>query len=85
MAVENEVLTERVGTLERRVNNHSGRMDKAEQVLAGHDIAINNICKYQDKQNGSLQRLEDRFNSFYAMLFVSLLGMVANLVLTIFK
>lgn len=78
-----EVLSERVDTLGRRVNDHSGRIDKVEQTQAEYGKEIDNLCKYQDKQNGSLLRLESRFNGFYNMLFVALLGMIANIVLTL--
>lgn len=80
-----EVLAERVDSISRRVNNYSERIDRVEQTLAAHDRDIDNLCKYQNKQNGSLQRLEDRFNGFYAMLFLSLLGLAANLLLTLLK
>lgn len=83
MADSTEVLTEKVDTLGRRVNDHSGRIDKLEQGQAEHGKEIDHLCKYQEKQNGSLLRLESRFNGFYNMLFVALLGMVANIVLTV--
>lgn len=84
MTDSTEVLTERVDTLGRRVNNHSERIDKVEHAQAEHGKEIDNICKYQDKQNGSLLRLEARFNGFYNMLFVAMLGLLANIALTIF-
>ena len=83
MAESVEVLTERVDTINRRVNDHSRRIDKTEQVQAEHGKEIDSICKYQDKQNGSLLRLESRFNGFYNMLFVAILGLLANIVLTV--
>ena len=82
---DNDVLAERVASINRRVDSHSERMDRAEQTLAAHDRDINNLCKYQAKQNGSLQRLEDRFDRFYAMLFLALLGLAANLLLTVLR
>ena len=84
MADSTEVLTEKVDTLGRRVNDHSKRIDKAEQVQAEHGKEIDGICKYQDKQNGSLLRLESRFNGFYNMMFLAMLGLLANIVLTVF-
>lgn len=51
--------------------------------MAEHSVTLKNVSAYQDKQNGSLQRLEDRFNGFYTMLFLSLLGMAVNLVVTL--
>ena len=85
MADSAEVLTEKVDTLGRRVNDHSRRIDKTEQTQAKQGQEIEGICKYQDKQNGSLLRLENRFNGFYNMLFVTLLGLLANIVLTVLK
>lgn len=85
MADSLEVVSEKVDTLGHRVNDHSRRIDKAEQVQAKQGQEIEGICKYQDKQNGSLLRLENRFNGFYNMLFVTLLGLLANIVLTVLK
>lgn len=85
MADSLEVVSEKVDTLGRRVNDHSKRIDKTEQTQAKQGQEIESICKYQDKQNGSLLRLEARFNGFYNMLFVTLLGLLANIVLTVLK
>ena len=83
MADSLDVVSEKVDTLGRRVNDHSRRIDKVEQEQTGQGKEIEGICKYQEKQNGSLLRLEGRFNGFYNMLFVAILGLLANIVLTV--
>lgn len=71
--------------IEQRVSKIEDMLGQGAKTMAIHEAKIQSICAYQDKQNGSLQRLEDRFNSFYHLLIVSLLGMVANLVITLYR
>lgn len=75
----------RIDKVEARQDAVDMRLEQGGKTMAGHEIKLRMLCDYQDKQNGSLQRLEDRFNSFYNLLIISLLGMVANLVITIVR
>lgn len=80
-----EAVVERYTGEERRQNGEWQRLVECAQTLAIHEEQIKNIRNYQTKQNGSLQRLEDRFNSFYHLLLLSLLGMMANLIITLVR
>jgi len=61
------------------------RLAEGAKTIHGHKITLENVTAYQGKQNGSLQRLEDRFNSFYNLLMVALLGMAANLIISLVR
>ncbi len=78
-----EVFAERVDTLGRRVSSHSERLDELDKVQAQQGQKLKGVCKYQDKQNGSLQRLEARFNAFFVTLLGVLLTVVANIFLNL--
>lgn len=60
-------LSERVGKLEVTVARHEERLEKVEE--------------YQDKQNGSLQRLEAKMDSLNKWLIGLLGGVITSLIL----
>lgn len=80
-----EYVVRRIEKIENRQDAMDDQLLAGAKTMARHETMLQNICDYQDKQNGCLRRLEDRFNSFYHLLLVALLGMVANLVITLYR
>jgi tetrahydromethanopterin S-methyltransferase subunit G len=60
-------LTERVGKLEVTVGRHEERLEKVEE--------------YQERQNGSLQRLEEKMDALNKWLIGLLGGVITSLIL----
>jgi hypothetical protein len=64
-------ISERVGRLEVTVGRHEERLEKVEE--------------YQDRQNGSLQRIEAKIDRFTWWLVLTLGGVVTSLIIILVK
>lgn len=52
-----ELIRNQIDTHERRINNHSERLDKLEQHEAARDVKIDNLCEKLEKQTRSIYGL----------------------------
>lgn len=59
---------------ERRINNHSERIDKIEQALAGSTVEIRELCKRIDSLVKSNERIMDSFKKGTGIVIATLLG-----------
>lgn len=56
-------------------------MEQIIATLAQHSERLDNLEEYQEKQNGSLQRLEAKVDKIYAWLIGVLGSVIASLIL----
>ena len=52
-----ELITDKINTHERRINNHADRLDKLELHEAARDVKIDNLCEKLEKQTRSIYGL----------------------------
>ena len=52
--VNEELITDKINTHERRINNHADRLDKLELHEAARDVKIDNLCEKLEKQTRSI-------------------------------
>jgi hypothetical protein len=75
--------------LEEKVNDMEERIQKIETQLATnvacHMEKINKLGEWQTKQNGSLQRLEQKIDGIYTWLIGLLGGIIATFIMLVFN
>ncbi len=52
-----ELVERRIGTCEKRLDNHGDRLDNLEKREAARDVKIDNLCEKLDKQTKSINTL----------------------------
>jgi len=65
--MENELIKHQIGVHEKRINNHSERIDELEKGRAATDVKMDNLCEKLEAQTKSI-------NWLIGLMATSLLG-----------
>jgi hypothetical protein len=60
-------------------------MEQIVEMLGRHEERISNLEKWQEKQNGSLQRLEEKVDNINKLLLTLLGGVCTSLILLVLQ
>lgn len=60
-------------------------MEQIAATLARHEERLDALEQYQSKQNGSLQRVEDKVDKLYSQQVALLGGVVTSLIILVFN
>jgi hypothetical protein len=60
-------------------------MEQIVEMLGRHEERISNLEKWQEKQNGSLQRLETKVDNINKLLLTLLGGVCTSLILLVLQ
>ena len=86
-------LERRIRRLEEAIDEINNRLGEGSRTMATHAVTLKGLCDYQDKQNGALLRIADKFEEhtkwlnrwMYGIgvsLFFLLLGVFINMMTT---